>query len=192
MSLNKWISLLALLCFCGSLVFLLQARRDKNQSAGSAALSQSSDTATGASSSKAEAEIDPRLTPLSDGRVLLNSSAALGEELGNENPERDLEIVAQLLEQYRLVFGENPMGSENEEIVAQLLGKNSQKLVFIQPESPHLSSTGELLDRWDSPFVFHPLAASAMEILSLGPDQTLWTEDDLIFELEEFQSELQL
>ena len=54
-----------------------------------------------------------------------------------------------------------------------------KKVNFIDPESAALTSANELVDRWGSPFQFHPISGTEMEILSFGPDKTLWTEDDL-------------
>ena len=124
--------------------------------------------------------------------MLYNPAVAKSQELYQESPERDLEIVVELLEDYRFAFQENPVGSENLEIIDQLLGNNPQRLVFIDPELAALSPELELLDQWGSPYVFHHLTSTAMEVISRGPDQTLWTADDLSFDLKEIENHLQL
>lgn len=186
---QKWISLLALICFLAAVIFLVMAR---NRATGPALGQSDEEKKTVVPPPTPAAEKDPRVTRLADGRVQLNSAVALSETLHQEEPEQDLEILTGLLEQYAKIFQSNPVGSENIEIVAQLLGDNEKKLVFLNPDHPALDPSGALLDRWGSPYVFHPLSATMMEVLSLGPDQTLWTEDDLLLEMKEVQHELQL
>ena len=55
-----------------------------------------------------------------------------------------------------------------------------------------LSANGDLLDRWGSPFIFHPLNADLMNVRSIGPDQTPWTDDDLSLNLQDVEAELGL
>jgi hypothetical protein len=38
----------------------------------------------------------------------------------------------------------------------------------------------ELCDNWGTPYFFHQLSASVMEIRSAGEDKTLWTADDIV------------
>jgi hypothetical protein len=93
--------------------------------------------------------------------------------------EEDIEIVASLINQYRAIFGQNPPGGSNAEIVASLTGDNAKRLAIVPPDLPALNGEGELVDRWGTPFLFHPVSSLIMEILSAGPDQRLWTEDDV-------------
>lgn len=136
---------------------------------------------------------DSRIERLSDGRVMLAHSIARSQELNlSTDSARDLEIISEVFADYFRIFREKPFGSENQEITAQLLGANSKKLVFLDPASPLLSSEGELLDRWTSPYRFHPLTSEFMGVRSLGPDRVLWTNDDLKLDLTEIETQLQL
>ena len=92
----------------------------------------------------------------------------------------DLRLVSDLIEAFRTNFPHdgNPVG-ENAEITAALTGKNKLGLVLIPPEHPAINSRGELCDRWGSPFFFHQLSGTQMEIRSAGPDKKLWTNDDV-------------
>jgi hypothetical protein len=36
------------------------------------------------------------------------------------------------------------------------------------------------VDRWDTPYFFHQMSASHMEVRSAGPDKMLWTSDDIV------------
>jgi hypothetical protein len=134
---------------------------------------------------------DARLTRFADGTVHFNAAIDRSLELHQDgNPQVDLEIVQQTLTDYRYIFKENPVGTENAEIVSHLLGSNPRNVVFLDPASPALSPQKELLDRWGSPFVFHPLTAQIMDVRSLGPDRKLWTDDDLSLDVEETEDEL--
>ena len=97
----------------------------------------------------------------------------------SHSPERDLEIIAEALAQYRRVFGRNPPGGGNAEIVAGLLGGNAKKLAVIPPDLPAVNAAGEMTDRWGTPFHFHPVSGTVTEVVSAGPDRLLWTADDV-------------
>jgi hypothetical protein len=73
----------------------------------------------------------------------------------------------------------NPVG-ENNEITAALTGANSLKLALIPANHPAINASGELCDRWGTPFVFHQLSGTRMEIRSAGPDRKLYTADDAV------------
>jgi len=118
---------------------------------------------------------------LPDGISILPESYELIAELNqpNEAPEHDVEIVENLITTYRGIFGTNPPGGLNSEIVAAMLGANPRKLAIIPPDLASLNSAGELVDRWGTPFLFHPVSGEIMEVLSAGPDLILWTSDDV-------------
>jgi len=92
----------------------------------------------------------------------------------------DLEIVSQLMEAYRTNFPTqgNPVG-ENVDITAALTGRNPARTALIAKNHRAINSHGELCDRWGTPFFFHQLSGSAMEIRSAGQDLKLWTSDDV-------------
>lgn len=97
--------------------------------------------------------------------------------------ERDFEVLDTLVEFYRhFHHGENPTGGENDEIVAQLTGHNPSKLAVLPPEHPAINARGELVDRWGTPFHFHPVNYEVLELMSAGPDGKLWTGDDVRYE----------
>ncbi len=138
-----------------------------------------------------ERNTDARLTRFRDGVSYWHPSVKLGDDLHHENETayRDLEIIDEVLSNYRLVYQENPVGTDNEEFAAALTGENPKKVVFIDPG---LLSDGELLDRYGNPYVFHPLKADVMDLRSLGPDGQLWTVDDVSLDVEKTKSELGL
>jgi hypothetical protein len=71
----------------------------------------------------------------------------------------------------------NPVGT-NAEITAALLGNNSLRLAYVAPNHPAINKQGELCDRWGTPFFFHQVSGSKMEIVSAGPDCQHGTADD--------------
>lgn len=121
---------------------------------------------------------DPRVTRLPDGRIRYNPSVELSRTITDTtSQEESLAVISQVLEHYRFIFQENPIG-ENSEITSQLLGNNPRKIIFIAPESLALHDH-ELTDSAGAPLFFHAQSASHMNIVSAGPDLELWTEDDL-------------
>ena len=107
-----------------------------------------------------------------------------GPEIGDLNsgltPTIVLENMRSVFRQYQLRFHENPVG-DNAEITRALTGGNSKQVVFLQPEDGmRLNPRGELVDNWGTPYFFHQLSRSEMEIRSAGPDSRMWTSDDLV------------
>jgi hypothetical protein len=93
----------------------------------------------------------------------------------------DLHILADILTAWRTNFPHdgNPWG-ENAEITAALTGRNALKLALIPPNHRAINARGELCDRWGTPFRFHQLSGTQMEIRSAGPDQKFGTADDAV------------
>lgn len=92
----------------------------------------------------------------------------------------DLQILQSILEGFRRVNdGANPVGGLNEEIVEKLCGKNSKRVAVFPVGHPSIDSEGRLRDRWGTPYFFHPVSRTLLEIRSAGPDGKLWTKDDV-------------
>jgi len=96
-----------------------------------------------------------------------------------EPPALDLEIIEETFATYRQIFGQNPTGGTNAEITAALTGKNEKDLAIVPPDFATINSEGEIIDRWGTPYFFHPVSGQVMEVLSAGPDGLLWTVDDV-------------
>lgn len=95
----------------------------------------------------------------------------------------DLRVVAEILETFRTNFPRdgNPVGT-NAEITAVLTGKNKLRLALLPPGHPAVNrTTGELLDRYGTPYFFHAESGTRMTITSAGPDKKLHTADDEAF-----------
>lgn len=104
----------------------------------------------------------------------------LADQLANkeQTPMRDLEIINDFVKLYSKAFGSNPIGM-NEDITAVLTGHNYTKGVLFPPNSPMIVK-GQLVDRWGTPYWFHPNSGTQMEIRSAGEDKNLFTPDDVI------------
>ncbi len=84
------------------------------------------------------------------------------------------------IRQYGLNFNGNPVGT-NLEITQALNGGNPRQTKFLRTEDGmRVNGKGELIDVWDTPYFFHQLSRTEMEIHSAGPDKTMGTADDLV------------
>ena len=98
----------------------------------------------------------------------------------NLPPETILQNLHRVIHQYGEMFGGDPVGT-NPEITAALSGKNPKQIDFLagQP-GVRINANGELVDSWGTPYFFHQLSGTSMEIHSAGPDKMMWTSDDLV------------
>lgn len=94
-------------------------------------------------------------------------------------PESEVQRIQGTVRKYRAAFGENPVGS-NPEITRALAGKNPTGAKFLDPATTTLNDKAEMLDDWGTPYFFHPVSGSIMEIRSAGPDKKLFTADDIV------------
>lgn len=96
--------------------------------------------------------------------------------------QRDLDVISQLFEAWLSNFPRegNPVG-ENVEITAALMGENRLALALIPKGHRAVNEQGELCDRWGTPFRFHQLSGTRMEVRSAGPDRRFATEDDAVW-----------
>lgn len=92
---------------------------------------------------------------------------------------QEAEAVALTLRHFGQRFGGNPVGT-NAEIVKTLNGGNPQGARYLPRENLRLNGQGELLDHYGTPYFFHALSATEMEVRSAGTDRTMWTADDIV------------
>ena len=93
--------------------------------------------------------------------------------------EAEMETVKVFIRDYRLALGGNPVGS-NVEITKALRGANPRQAKFLTAGELPVNGAGELVDHWGTPYFFHQISGQEMEIRSAGPDQKMWTGDDLL------------
>lgn len=112
-------------------------------------------------------------SPLADA---LNSPATTGRD--------DLRAVERILGLYRERFGAYPAFEDNAQLVNALAGANPARLGLLPRDAAAIDrASGALLDRWGTPYAFHPLSRTALEIRTAGPDRVLHTDDDLVARL---------
>lgn len=93
--------------------------------------------------------------------------------------QSDVEDVLLMFRNFRTRLGENPVGT-NAEMMKTVMGGNPVQANLGPPEGQMLNEQGELMDRWGTPYFFHQLSKTEMEIRSAGPDRLMWTGDDII------------
>lgn len=111
-------------------------------------------------------------------RVVLPIASEITLNVPDAPPIDDVTTLDLLITTFRKHLGSNPVG-ENEEITAALRGKNPKHLVYLPDTGSFLNASGELIDRWGTPYFFHSVAADRLDIRSAGPDREMWTGDDV-------------
>ncbi|MEX1119019.1 MAG: hypothetical protein WEB60_09515 [Terrimicrobiaceae bacterium] len=101
----------------------------------------------------------------------------------NIPPEKRVRRVYEMLQNFIMATKSRggPPLSTNGEITRALTGRNKLSVMFLPPDHPAISTSGELLDPWETPYFFHALAADSWEVVSAGPDRTHFNDDDIIF-----------
>jgi hypothetical protein len=108
------------------------------------------------------------------------SGPATPTQVAGIPPSIVLENMSRAVRQYGAMFGGNPVGT-NPEITSQLGGNNPKHINFIDAAAGmRVNENGELVDPWGTPYFFHQLSGTDMEIHSAGPDKIMWTADDLV------------
>ena len=110
-------------------------------------------------------------------------SSPLASELNaaNGTARRDIEVLHGMVGQLLLAVKEPnrpPLGI-NEDFARALTGANRLHLAVIPPGHPAIVDE-KIIDRWGTPYLFHPRAADAIDIRSAGPDRKLFTDDDVV------------
>jgi hypothetical protein len=100
----------------------------------------------------------------------------------NEGAYEDVQSVGILLEEFRRAFGAMPTGELNDEIVRRLQGGNPKGIAVLPKTHPAINAQGELIDRWGTPYRFHPESSWETTIRSAGPDKKMWSSDDILSE----------
>ena len=110
-------------------------------------------------------------------RVLPGSVTEVPATATAEDIAKDLSAVDSTIRNFQAVLGENPIGS-NAEITGALLGNNLKQIKLEVPAGSQVNGQGEMCDRWGTPYFFHQISKTEMEIRSAGPDRQMWTGDD--------------
>jgi hypothetical protein len=92
---------------------------------------------------------------------------------------RDIDRLSLMFRDFRTRMGENPVGT-NAEIMKAVMGGNPKGAMLGPPEGQFLNGQGEIVDHWGTPYFFHQLSGTHMQIRSAGPDRVMWTADDIV------------
>ena len=95
----------------------------------------------------------------------------------------DLEMMARFIDSVFILVKQRDTAdySTNEDLVLFLHGSNSHHLPFLAKDGPALNGKGQLVDRWNSPLIPHPISRKLLELRSAGPDKIPYTGDDLLW-----------
>ncbi|MGC6466170.1 MAG: hypothetical protein ACON38_18365 [Akkermansiaceae bacterium] len=94
--------------------------------------------------------------------------------------KEDLEMLGRFVDSVFLLV-KNRDTSEyatNEDLVLFLQGKNAYGEPYLGSKSSALNEEGQLIDRWGSPIIVHPISQKLLELRSAGPDQKPYSGDD--------------
>ncbi|MBP7141236.1 MAG: hypothetical protein KBA71_04970 [Opitutaceae bacterium] len=136
-------------------------------------------------SSSAIANLPPDSVPrVAEGAAAVEDATFEGIDQLNASGKSihdDLRLLNDLFASWQVTFphGGNPFGS-NADITRALTGDNKFHIAMIPKRHPAINAAGELVDRWGTPFFFHQLSGTRMEIRSAGPDRKLYTPDDTV------------
>lgn len=123
--------------------------------------------------------IGATLPPPSPQPSLAVPAAASASPSVDTGVDAGLDNLQFALRDYRAALGGNPVGT-NAEITAALLGDNLRQLRLPLPQGSTLDRSGQLTDPWGTPYFFHQLSGTRMELRSAGPDRRMWTADDAV------------
>ena len=124
---------------------------------------------------------DARISRTDDGRIIFEQAIDLANKLHSKDTpfEEDIQILDSILGYYRMIYKSNPVAGENFEVINCLTGKNRQKVVVFPINHPDLDEQGNLVDRWGTPYFFHAISATQLDIQSAGPDRERGSQDDI-------------
>lgn len=123
----------------------------------------------------------PALSPVAPAASFPRSPLAHTLNSPSTTAADDLRVIGRILALYRERFGSYPSFGDNAQLVNALAGANPHRIPLLARDAAAVSAkTGELIDRWGSPYVFHSISRVALEIRSPGPDREPYTPDDLV------------
>lgn len=97
------------------------------------------------------------------------------------SPKNDLKLMGRFIDSVFLLIKNRDTRdyATNEDLALFLQGANAHREPYLGSVSTALNKQGQLIDRWGSPLMVHPVSQKVLEIRSAGPDQKPYTDDDL-------------
>ncbi len=127
--------------------------------------------------------VKPLITPSPPPAPVLADTMLVDYASEASSGKDDLNLMVAFLDSVFLLIKQRDTAdyATNEDLVLFLQGNNSHQSPFLNQKSHALNDEGQLVDRWESPLIFHPVSQKLLEIRSAGPDQKPYTEDDLLW-----------
>lgn len=122
-------------------------------------------------------------TPAEPSKPVLADTMLAAYGTDESSGKEDLRKLVTLLDSVFLLVKKRDSAdyATNEDLVLFLKGANPHQTAFLNADSPALNEAGQLIDRWGSPIIVHPVSRKLLEIRSAGPDQKPYTEDDFLW-----------
>ena len=92
----------------------------------------------------------------------------------------ELSCLGTALNGYQTTYANYPTGNQAE-VIKHLLGDNPQKIQFLNVSINDLSSSGEWLDPWKTPYAISFPSKNGFIVSSAGKDKIFGDSDDIIF-----------
>ena len=87
-------------------------------------------------------------------------------------------MLEHTLESYRAKFGDYPVGNSTQ-VFRRLAGDNPEKLIFLRVPTSSVSTNGEYLDQWGTPYEIKISATNRVTLRSAGANKLFGDADDL-------------
>ena len=125
--------------------------------------------------------VEPLITAIESSDPVLADTMLANYASEDTSGKEDLNLLVAFLDSVFLLVKQRDTAdySTNEDLVLFLQGSNSHKSPFLHKESLALNDKGQLIDRWGTPIIVHPVSQKLLEIRMAGPDQKPYSEDDL-------------
>ena len=128
-------------------------------------------------------EPEPLITPAPPRQPVLADNMLADYASDDSSGKSDLQMMARFLDSVFLLVKQRDTAdyATNEDLALFLKGVNPHQTAFLNPDSPALNQKSQLIDRWGSPLIVHPVSRKLLQIRSAGPDQKPYTEDDFLW-----------
>ncbi len=123
-------------------------------------------------------------TPTKDDALPEISPLAARLNAPDGNVREDVRTLHELILQYLHTTHQArsiPIGNDSD-LARAITGGNPLGVVLMRSPHPALSLDGRLRDRWGTPYFIHALGGNAFDVRSAGPDQKMFTADDVMVE----------
>ncbi|HMO51950.1 MAG TPA: hypothetical protein PKE26_12180 [Kiritimatiellia bacterium] len=136
------------------------------------------ETDADAEAAASPARLPPGPAPSDEGIITYHPMAdAIGDP--STPPEREPELLYDLLQSYRRLAGNFPTAEDNAALMRVLRGNNPSRIRLFPDDHERYARDGALRDAWGTPFFFHHLSSQDLQIRSAGPDREFYTDDDI-------------